>query len=768
MIDQDRSVVSFKVPKAAGKSILTIDTFLGCDFTNSAATVNESQSPNCMNLIRDVPKKVRKAMGYETIDTYAPNLFHLDADETIAGTVTVSKSTDEYSFMLNGTEGNGVPTWIGDAFTIEAGDYSITCNFPASGDYPSTMLYLCGTGSSAGIDNVVYLQNGTTEKTFTVTEDKEVRWALVTTSLGPHPVYVNNKYKVMLNKGAKAPWIPYSEDDSLQINGFHTMHGHDPLIHAGKYFFKDGVMIYSDANNHRSQSWQFEDKVAIADGKQLLIYDGATLKPAADGAYIPTLTIAKAPNGGGKDYEPLNLIQPGFKELFAGTADDKDYHLSFGGLDNTPIKVEVLNNDGEWVEKELTTDYSINRETGVVSFINAPGVSPITGEDNVKITAYRTVEGYSDRINKCTIGIQYGVNGALDRLFLSGNPEKINYDWYSGLNDPTYFPDTAYAKLGSGRSAIIGYSVINSLLAAHKDENEEHQTVILRAGTLVDNEPAFKIANTLQGAGAIAPYSFAYLSNEPLFLTRLGIYAITAQDVTGEKYAQNRSFYLNGKMLKESEADLSNAFACVYNDMYWLCINGQLYILDGLQPMAREKSLPYSNRQYAAFYRTNVPANVMWVDDGRFFFGTSDGRVCRFFNDEEAPASYADDGEPIEAIWETPDLDGKLFYKNKTFKYMAVRLKSAVATSLSIYAMRHGIWRFLKKDDTSARYFAFSRIIFSKLTFSTDTTQQIISTKLRIKKVDSARFRLVNDTLNEPLGLYNIALEYVENGNFKG
>ena len=759
MIDQNREVQTFPVPKAVTKSILTIDTFLGCDFTNSAATVDERQSPNCVNLIRDVPGKVRKAMGYEVVGLFSQNLFHCDGDVSESG-LTISESCDSYSFKINGTPGTAGMHIDYDPLELDAGTYTFSCD-----TFPSAPIVIMLTDGEEQ-----YAISGMTgsEKTiqFTLTETTSLDIKLYFPSIVL--AFTNAEFKVSLAKGERKPtWVPYDVGE-MHVNGFHTLHGHDPIIHVGKYIFKEGVIIYSGANNHRSQSWQFEDKIVIADGKTLLIYDGTTVKPASDGAYIPTLTIAKDPDGGGKDYEPLNLIQPGFKELFAGKTDVKDYHLSFGGLDDTPIKVELLNSQGEWVEKELTTDYSVNRATGVVSFITAPGPSPVTGEDNVKITAYRTVAGYADRINKCTIGIQYGVNGALDRLFLSGNPDRINYDWYSGLNDPTYFPDTAYAKLGSGRSAIIGYSVINSLLAAHKDENEEHQTVILRAGTMVDNEPAFKITNTLQGAGAIAPYSFGYLSNEPLFLTRLGIYAITAQDVTGEKYAQNRSFYLNGKMLKESEEDLRNAYSCVYNDMYWLCINGQLYILDGLQPMAREKNLPYSNRQYAAFYRTNVPANIMWVDDGRFFFGTNDGKVCRFFIDEEVPASYADDGQPIEAIWETPDLDGKLFYKNKTFKYMAVRLKSAIATSLSIYAMRRGIWSFLKRDDTSARYFMYSRLIYSKFTYKTDVTQQIISTKLRIKKVDSARFRLVNDALYEPLGLYNIAFEFVENGNFKG
>ena len=766
LASQDDQVVSFNVPKAVKKSILTIDTFLGCDFTNSPASVSEYQSPNCVNLIRDVPKKVRKAMGYEVLNEYKPNLFHLDSDTTVGG-VSVSHSTDEYSIMLNGTEGSDAPAWMDSAFDLPAGTYTLHCDMPASDEYPILWIMLCVSNSWPGDIPLATVKNGTNEASFTITSETRVRWALLTRSAGPHPVYQNKKYKIMLCEGEYSAWLPYVENaPDMNVNGFHTFHGQYPLYHIGPYIFRNGELVYSNANNHRSVSWQFEDKVVIADGKTILIYNGTTVVPASQDAYVPTLTIAKAPNGGGKDYEPLNLIQPGFKELFAGTADDKDYHLSFGGLDATAVKVEVMNAQGEWVEKTLTTDYSVNRETGVITFVTAPGVSPVTGEDNVRITAYRTVEGYADRINKCTIGIQYGVNGQKDRMFISGNPNYINYDWYSGLNDPTYYPDTGYSKLGSGRSAIVGYTVINSLLAAHKDENEEHQTVILRSGVLVDDKAAFKITNTIQGAGAIAPYSFQYLANEPLFLTRLGIYAITAQDVTGEKYAQNRSFYLNGKMLKED--NLEDAFACTYNDMYWLCINDQLYILDGLQPMARDKNLPYSNRQYAAFYRTNIPANVLWVHEGRFFFGTKDGKVCRFFNDEEAPSSYADDGQPIEAIWETPDLDGKLFYKNKTFKYMAIRLKSAVATSIALYAMRHGIWRFLKDDEKSARYFAFSRVIFSKFTFSTDTTQQIISTKLRIKKVDSARFRLVNNKLYEPLGLYNIALEFVENGNFKG
>ncbi len=145
----------------------------------------------------------------------------------------------------------------------------------------------------------------------------------------------------------------------------------------------------------------------------------------------------------------------------------------------------------------------------------------------------------------------------------------------------------------------------------------------------------------------------------------------------------------------------------------------------------------------------------------------SDGKVKKFYSDPESQLSYNDDGEPIECIWDTPDMDGKLFYKNKTFKYMAVRLKSAVATSIEMWVQKRGLWNRVKTDALSARYISFSQLMFSKFTFSTDQTQKIISTKLRVKKVDKARFRVRNNELNEPFGLFALAFEYVENGNHK-
>lgn len=621
--------VQFKVPASPSRSTLTIDTFLGADFTNDPANVDIDKSPNVLNMIRDVPGKVRKSMGYKTIAEF----------------------TDP-------------------------------------------------------------------------------------------------------------------------INGYHTKRGvAHGLIHAGTKIYEGDydspTELYSDAKNSRSRSWQFGDKVCILDGKALLIWDGITVEKASTNAKIPVTLIGGNPAGGGTSYYALNLLSPGFTEQFLGTVGTTEYHLSYTDLDDTEVKAEVLQNDGTWNTLVENTDFTVNRETGVVTFTVAPGESPVTGEDNVKITAYKTVEGYADRVNKCSIGTLYGASGDLNRLFVSGNPddEYVNYQWYSAANDPTYFPDTNYQLIGTAKSAIVGYSVISSYLAVFKDKQEVEQNIVLVSSTTVKDEVTFATQTTLHGSPSICSDSHGYLAGEPIFLTSLGVYALTSQDITGRELTNLRSFFLNGKLLDET--DLDKAYAFVYKDFYILAVNGVLYILDGLQSVQTDKSAPYSTRQFVGYFRDNVDANTMWEEDGALWFGSKTGKVCKFYTNPDDIFSYNDDGAAIMCRWETPDFDGKLFYKNKTFRYLAVRLKQAIVTSIRMSVMKRGLWTVLSTDASTASYFSFKSLVFSKLSFSSDVTNKVVPLKTRVKKVDKARYRFENLNVNEPFALDKIGIEYVEKGNFK-
>lgn len=668
--------IHFNIPASPTKQVYESDTFLGADFTSEASNVDDTKSPNVVNMIRSVPGKIRKRMGYQEIIDY------------------------------------GAPIYGVHHLTI-------------------TDVWLVHAGT----------------KLYSLKAAKGRRWV---DEQNNHVVNDDGKYIIFLTGNV------------------------------------EDTVVYEGMAEHRSVSFQLNQKLVILDGTKIRIFDGNTVQPIEDIAYIPTLTIGKNYKGGGTDKEPLNLLQPAFIEQFYVEAhpsdpdDDpstiKTFQLTFGDLDDTTVKAWLLDQDGEWVEKFENTDFSVDRTEGTVTFVNAPGASPIEGNDNVKIQAYRTVEGYADRINHCTIGAMFGVNGAGDRLFVSGNPDQgvndegelytfINCDWWSKDYDPTYFADTSYSKLGSDSSAIMGYSIINNYLAAHKDKNETSQSILIREGDLVDDQPVFRLINTLQGAGAISKYCFAYFATEPVFLTTLGIYAVTAQDITGEKYAQDRSYYLEGKLLKE--ANLENSFAYAWKDFYILCINNNCYILDGLQPMHTDKSRPYATRQYAGFYFTNIPATCMFEVDNDLYFGSSSGKIYKFFTDDKDISSYNDNGDPIPALWETVDISEKRFYKNKTYRYLAVRCMPEIVSSITIEAQKKGMWQVVKHDDITFKYFSFSHVNFSKLTFSTNEKQKVTATKMRIKKVDHIRFRFKNEELNEPLGINDFAVEYVQNSNIK-
>ncbi|MEG1017290.1 MAG: hypothetical protein RSE36_05720, partial [Oscillospiraceae bacterium] len=237
--------------------------------------------------------------------------------------------------------------------------------------------------------------------------------------------------------------------------------------------------------------------------------------------------------------------------------------LSFDNLDADACMAWILDGKGDWVQKSENTDFSVERVTGKVTFLTAPGASPVTGEDNVIIQSCKTNADYKNRVNKCMFGICYGVKSAADRIFISGNPDYKNYDFFCGLNDLTYWGDLWYGVIGQSHSPIVGYTIINSYLATHKQNDDNSRNIVLRYGTLdTIGNPQFLIPDKdgiIQGAGAVAAHSFGF-AQEPMFLTETGICATTPYTYNAERYVQNRSFYLNNTLKKET--NLSEAYAC--------------------------------------------------------------------------------------------------------------------------------------------------------------------------------------------------------------
>jgi len=370
--------------------------------------------------------------------------------------------------------------------------------------------------------------------------------------------------------------------EGAAIHGVHHLLG-ETLIHAGSKLYKlvkaaDGAWSLTEIGamaNARSRGFVFDEKLYLLDGVTYQVYDGETLSAVADNATVPTIIISRRPNGGGQVYEGLNLLGKKWTESFLGTATDKTYQLTTKELSDDPVTAKVLSADGSWVDKVENTDFTVDRTKGTVTFNTAPGESPVTGQDNVQITAGKVREGYLDTINKCTIAAVYGVGGSTDRVFLSGNGEKPGIDWYSNFEDPAFFPDTNYTKLVRDGGEVVGYTVLSNTLAAFINGASDERNVVVRGGTLdEDGDALFRISNTMIGQDAVAPDTFCRTDKEPLFLTDRGVYAITAEELTGEKYSQERSYYIGSAL--RAAAGKKDACACIYGDFYALALGGTI------------------------------------------------------------------------------------------------------------------------------------------------------------------------------------------------
>ena len=500
--------------------------------------------------------------------------------------------------------------------------------------------------------------------------------------------------------------------------------------------------------------------------------------PAA--AYVPTITIAKTYQGGGTRYEPVNLLTPWRTERFMGDGANKTFQLGAAGIDSDAVSIKALNSTGSFDTLIENTDFTVDRANGKFT-LNTARATPVAGEDNLYVTYAKTIEGYADRIGKCDICTIYGINGQRDRLFAAGNPDLPHYDWYCKSNDPTMWGDTWYAVIGQPDSSIVGYSHVNDYLVIQKNAAANDMNAVLRRG-VYDSEAGqvvFQTAGTYAAAGALGKHSFVNFENEPLYLTTdKNIAAITPSDYTGERTSQERSYYISGALADED--DIENAYAIRWRDFYMLAVGEKVYILDASQPVY-EKNMPYATRQYECYLWTNINAKVMAVIGDRLYFGTADGKVKRFFDNDNS-ASFKDDGitvsrtvnidgeekttiESIPCFWDTYEIYGTQEELKKTFKHLAVCLNAYPHTGCRVWAKIDGIWEIIFDYDSSANYLDFNDVDFNDFSFRTDDTPTIIGGKFKAKNLLHIQLRFENSK-PQPFSVLWAKLKYTLGGNY--
>ena len=743
-------LVSVGDPPAAKVQTLVLEDFLGVDLTSSVVNVDRRRSPDAPNMMPDADGYPAKRPGYHTVLTLpgriwgAHTLRRTDAPEQTlihAGTKLYEdrKTTGAQLFDIDSGEPEEMYGGVlAFACPLEVGEkYTLSTNGKADIKYKIS-------NSRDGYNSV----EGTVDSaaTFTMAKDEHIAddaqqylyfW------LVHGYVQVTEKEQlsgldVMLCAGeSAAAWEPYTAGE------------------AGEEYAAE---VYAGMNDAASCAVQMNGKLWILDGKTYLCFDGEAVRPVSEEATVPLITIAKAPNGqtGATSYQPVNLLTGKRTDSYLGTQSDVDYYLSFGDLASGEVTVETLDEDGAW-QTMAQSGYTVDAQLGKVHFSAAPGESPVEGEDNVRIT-YETA-AKAQLVNACNIAILYGVNSALDRVFMTGDPAYPGTDRWSEWNDPAYIGDINYGVLGSDACPIVGYSVLSGLLVAHKENEENGRNAFVRAGTLDDEGNAqFLITNVVQGEGAVAPGSFASISSEPLFLTKRGVFSLTSADVTGEKYAQNRSFYLNGALQRESR--LSEASGLVWGRFYVLAApgSGRLYLLD-TERKVYESRAPASSYQLEGYFWTGVNAVKLWQQNGQLRFGTQDGKVCEFWPADGVSGHYNDDGQPVAARWTTPLMNLGVWSNLKTVTGVWVVGQPHARSGGEIYYATDKLYEKLARS-YNIDIFDWNDIDFTRWTFNTLDRPAITNARKKAKKVKLFQVRVENARESEPFGIFAIHINY--------
>lgn len=540
------------------------------------------------------------------------------------------------------------------------------------------------------------------------------------------------------------------------------------LVHAGSTLYRiklnaqhelvqgsKQTMLTGLASGGRSQGFYLNGKLFILTGTEYIMYGGGTAaRVGDDNAYVPLTSYQRAPTGGGEAYESVNMLCKWRRNRFVADGSAKTYQLDVTGIDTGVTPTASYFISGESIPVQ-----SYDAAKGTVTFASAPTAPENAGTSNVEIKFAKTTTD-RQKIFGSKIFAIYGLDGSGNRVFVSGNSAYAATEWFSGLSDPTYFPDINYSIVGSSDFPIMCYVKAQGELLIIKKDNRQEGTIWHHTGTMANDVAAFPLKEGVPGYGAIAPHSSANLNDDPLYLSPRGVYAPTTTYYNNMQVRQLfcRSRRVNPKLTKEKK--LADAVSAVWRGWYVLVLpNGNAYVADGNQDR--------SENGYEWYFWDNIPAHSMRSHEQTLYFGTLDGRLCKF-NDDRVNTenqvmmnAYNDDGVAIRAEWAIKlDSMGSISeLKRLNKRGTSVHLKTYARSGVQVWIRTEKEpWKYYKT--LYADTLNFDDIAFYRFTFDgTSNAMRPLNTKIDDWK--AIQILLVSEGLNEGFGLYEEEASYM-------
>lgn len=399
------------------------------------------------------------------------------------------------------------------------------------------------------------------------------------------------------------------------------------LVHSGTTLYKvvngEREVLYEGLNPKKSQSFIYNNVWYFKDGINYLQYDGETIGEVV--GYIPTTSISRKPFGGGVILEDVNMLTGIRKNTFSADGESTEYYLDAQNIDADFQPIVLID------DKEVTA-FTVDTTKGMIKFATAP-TKPLTdGQDNVEITFRRTIPGYRDRINKCTL-LQVFDN----RVFFSGNQDYPNTVWHSSLNNPAYCSDLDYYPEGLDLSPVTGMVAGNNALWVFKEPSQANTTVFYHNPVIdADYGKVYPSTHSSITTGCIG--GAINFNDDIAFFSDRGMEAING-DVTTEQVIAHRSSMVDSKLL--NEVGYRNMLLEEWEGYLLVILDNKVYLAD-----SRNLFLNQNHNEYEWFYwELSKDITCTQVKDGVLYLGTNDGVYSLTNSSEE---------REVLSYWTTP------------------------------------------------------------------------------------------------------------------
>lgn len=392
-----------------------------------------------------------------------------------------------------------------------------------------------------------------------------------------------------------------------------------------------------------------QDKVYIMNGNEYKSFDGTTLIDVV--GYIPTCYTASSPTAGGTLFEDINLLTGWKRQTFSGDGTAVAFSLFEQTIDNDAVTATVSG-----VAKTETTDFTVNRTTGIVTFNSAPANYP----NNITITWCKASATNRAEITGCKKAIVFGT-----RVHAFGSNTYKNRRWHSGLvssiTSAEYFPATQITNIGTNDNAITDILTQYDRQVILTDGGKAYFSYYQSIDYIIAF-PVFELNDTI---GNI-PFGQGQIVNNMPVSIQDGIYKWVTIGTNDERNAEIISKRVVTSLAAFDKTAIKT-FDWEQKSEYWVCSGTTAIVYNYHNDVWYKFVLPDSMESFV-------------VIDGNLYFGTANGEIMYFIDGDRTFNDTA-----ISAEWVMGFYDWGREWARKFVNNTWITIEPALKVNLDVY-----------------------------------------------------------------------------------